>query len=118
MQIDRVLNQDVVTYILHGKMLGGPDSHRILDYLHEEIEKNQKKFIIDIENVKWVNSSGLGILINVLNVAKQHDTHLVIAHASEQVQKMMKITRLDRIFTLADTQGQAMDLLTNDSVNQ
>lgn len=117
MQINQSLEDEIIVYTLDGKMLGGPDSNKLLEMIHQEIEKGHKYYVIDLENVKWVNSSGLGILINILNVAKQNTAQLAIIHASEQVIKMMKITRLDRIFRITENLESAKTSFNNPAVN-
>ncbi|MBP7461422.1 MAG: STAS domain-containing protein [Candidatus Delongbacteria bacterium] len=117
MQINQSMEDGIIIYTLDGKMLGGPDSNKLLEMIHQQIESEHMQFIVDLENVKWVNSSGLGVLINILNVARQNSAALIIIHASDQVVKMMKITRLDRIFRITDNLESAKSLILNPPAN-
>ena len=53
-----------------GKIMGGPDATLLHEKLHEYIDQGKKKVIINLAQVDWMNSTGLGILISGLTTLK------------------------------------------------
>jgi anti-sigma B factor antagonist len=51
---------------LKGNVMGGPDAEIFRDELHKLIEQGKKEVIVNLGKVKFMNSSGLGILIGGL----------------------------------------------------
>ena len=59
---------------------------------------NKKKLIIDLQHVEWMNSSGLGILIGAITTLKNNGGKLALAHVSERIQNLLRITKLTDVF--------------------
>ena len=66
-------------------------------------------FIIDLENVEWMNSSGLGILISTVTVLRNNNGSLRLINVSDKIKNLLKITKLNTVFTLHDNYEQAVD---------
>ncbi len=93
-------DNDIKIYQLSGKILGGPDSNTLYQNIQEDLDKNIVNFIIDLSDVKWINSSGLGILINIYNIVNQKGGKIILVSNSEQIAKMLKVTRLNTFLKL------------------
>jgi len=68
------------------------------DEVHKMISGGSKKFVLNMEAVEHINSSGLGILIASLNAVRQVGGSLMIANARPKVLELLKITKLNQIF--------------------
>ena len=55
----------VVVITLKGEIVGGPDASALSEKLHELIAADKKHVVVDMTDVRWMNSSGLGILIGL-----------------------------------------------------
>jgi anti-sigma B factor antagonist len=66
--------------------------------LHELVEKGKMRIVIDLNDVKSVNSSGLGILIGGLTTMKNAGGDLKLANVSSKIQTLLVVTKLDSIF--------------------
>ena len=73
---------------------------------------NEGRFrvILDLKQVQFVDSSGLGALIH-LHKTLQPQGRLVLCHVDAKVGQLFKVTRLDRVFTLAATDDEAFRLV-------
>ena len=91
-----------------GKIMGGPDASLFHDKLYEYIEKNQKKVIIDLSMVDWMNSTGLGILISGYTTLKNNDGKLKLARVTDKIQSLLTITKLVSVFEAYDTVDEAI----------
>jgi anti-sigma B factor antagonist len=64
--------------------------------------------IVDLSNVGFVDSQGLGALISCLKVLRQSGGTLTLSHLSEPVEAVLRITRLIRVFDVAATVDEAL----------
>lgn len=91
-----------------GKIMGGPDASLLQDKLYEFIEKDKKKVIIDLAQVEWMNSTGLGILISGLTTLKNNNGKLKLANVTEKIHSLLVITKLVTVFEAYDTIDEAI----------
>lgn len=91
-----------------GKIMGGPDASLLHDKLYEFIEKDKKQFIINLEQVDWMNSTGLGILISGYTTLRNSDGTLKLANVTEKIQSLLVITKLASVFEAYDTIDDAI----------
>ena len=92
------LKSGVVLFEVEGNIVGGPDAMTLNEEVHKLVSAGTKRFIVDMESVEHINSSGLGILIASLNTVRQAGGDLKIANASPRVLELLKITKLNQIF--------------------
>ena len=95
--------------ILHlsGKIMGGPEATEINEKINQLIDNDNKKIIIDLVNVDWMNSSGLGILIGAVTVLKNSNGCLCLINVSDRIRNLLKITKLDTVFNIYDNFDEA-----------
>lgn len=91
---------DVVIISLSGKIMGGPEAGEINELINNLIDKDKKKIIIDLEQVGWMNSSGLGILIGAITTLKNNGGKLIIVNVSDRIENLLKITKLINVFEI------------------
>ena len=65
--------------------------------LTQEVAAGRKKLVIDLGEVSFIDSSGLGALIGGLKAARLAGGDLRIARPSDQAQVILKLTTLDRV---------------------
>ncbi len=83
---------------LKGNIMGGPDGAKLHDTLHELKEKNKKNVIVDLSKVKFMNSSGLGMLISGMTTMRNAGGDLRLANAADRIQSLLIITKLITVF--------------------
>ncbi|SEN82052.1 anti-sigma B factor antagonist [Amphibacillus marinus] len=59
--------------------------------------------IVDLEQVNYMDSTGLGVFISALKSAKEHDSKLKLIQLQERVHRLFKITSLDSIIDIDTT---------------
>lgn len=102
-------SNNVAVIELKGKLEGGPISSVISKHLHDLLEKGKKNVVIDLGNVSYISSSGLGILISGLASMKNGGGILKLANISNKVEGLLSITKLNQIFEKFDTVDQAVE---------
>lgn len=78
---------------------------KLLDIL----KAGQDQIIVDLRNVDFIDSSGLGALVFGLRRAKRRGGELRITGLRPQVRSMFEITRLHRIFKIIDWGNYEVD---------
>src|SRR6185312_6486129 len=76
-------------------------------HLIECLERGDRSIVLDLGAVSFIDSSGLGALISSLK-ALGGEGHLVISGARGTVAAMFKLTRMDKILRLFDTNEEAV----------
>ncbi|MFC1628757.1 STAS domain-containing protein [Gemmatimonadota bacterium] len=108
MQIKHVTSGDVAVLHLQGKIMGGPDATSLHEKLHELIETGTRSVVIDLRDVDWMNSSGLGILIGGLSAIRKSGGDLRLASVTEKIEEVLRITKLDRVFDVFGSTEEAV----------
>ncbi len=83
---------------LKGNVMGGPEAQEFHDLLHKSIEEGKKNVVVDLASVKFMNSSGLGMLISGYTTIKNGNGSLKLANATEKINSLLVITKLITIF--------------------
>jgi anti-sigma B factor antagonist len=109
MKIKKRMANDVAILDLSGKLLGGPpDSQELKDQIYQLLDEGVKKFVVNLEDVKRMNSSGLGILISVLTSVRNRGGELRLAAINETMEGVLVMTKLNTIFeTFKTAEGAA-----------
>ena len=81
-----------------GKILGGPDATTLKDQLQSLIDSGKTKVIIDLAEVDYMKSTGLGILISTLTTLKRAQGELKLANVTDKIQSLLTITKLVTVF--------------------
>ena len=93
---------------IDGDMIGGPAATQLSEKLRELCDQGKKQILVDLKNVKFMNSSGLGILIGSLTTTRNCGGEFKLLHLNEKVQELLKITKLNRVFEVFDDEGKAI----------
>jgi anti-sigma B factor antagonist len=92
-----------------GDLMGGPDANRFNEDLHDLIDQGKKEVVADLSNVKFMNSSGLGILIGGLTTMRNAGGDLRIAGADQRIESLLMVTKLITVFNSYRTVEEAVN---------
>lgn len=98
MKIKTSENYGAVVITLKGNVMGGPDSQEFQDLLRKMLDDNKKNIVVDLGGVKFMNSTGLGMLISGYTSVKNDGGSLVLSNATEKINSLLVITKLITIF--------------------
>lgn len=87
-----------VVFEFKGNVMGGPDAVNLNEQLHELIEKGKKNVVVELGKVKFMNSSGLGMLIGALTTMRKAGGDLHIANAADKIESLLIVTKLITVF--------------------
>ena len=91
-----------------GKIMGGPDATILHDKLHDLIAEKKLKVVVNLSDVDWMNSTGLGILISGLTTLRNNQGDLKLASVTDKIQSLLTITKLITVFEAYDSVDEAI----------
>lgn len=71
-------------------------------------ESGSKNLIIDLNDVHFIDSSGLGALVSGFKNASTHQGSIKLSALQAQVKSMFELTRLQRVFEIYQTVDEAL----------
>jgi len=66
----------------------------------ELIELGIEAILIDFTNITFMDSSGLGALVAILQRVRKNESELYLCSLNDQVQMIMELTKMDKVFNL------------------
>jgi len=108
MKISRSDKSGVVVLSLSGKLMGGTDADKFHDQIKSILDEGARHVLVDLANVSWVNSTGLGILISAHATVSNAEGQMKLCHVSKRVDSILMVTRLNMIFESYDDEAQAL----------
>lgn len=76
--------------------------------LEERIAAGQTALIVDLQDVGFLDSTGLGVLVGRLKAVKKLDGWLRVVCTNERILRLFSITGLDRVISVHDTVEAAL----------
>ena len=111
MKLTQEIKGDVVVLRLSGQLMGGPDAEAVRDRVAAALAQGFKKLLVDLAEVTWVNSTGLGILISAHIASTQQGGRIVMARVSRRIESIFAITRLSTVFEMHPDESAALQAL-------
>lgn len=93
---------------LSGEMYGGPDNMKLVDEVSELVEQKKLDLVIDLSKVKWISSTGLGILVSARSRFAKEGGVIKLCHPNDRVLGILQVTRLNLIFDVFETEEEAI----------
>lgn len=102
------LGDGVLVVHLDGK-LNMVHAPRLRELINARVGAGDNRIAIDLTKVEFIDSSGLGALINGLKVTRQAGGDLRIASPTEQVKLVLGLTNMERVLKTYDDAETAFD---------
>jgi anti-sigma B factor antagonist len=100
--------EGVSVVALDGRIVLGEESNALREKLKRLIAEGKKKIILNMDNIKYIDSSGLGALVAAHCSAKTQGASLRLCHLGSKFQEVMQITKLLTVFEVCDTEAAAV----------
>lgn len=111
MEINRISEGSVTVLSLKGNLLGEKDSEPILKTIENSIKNGSNQFAVDLKGLQYINSTGLSVLLTILTKSRNASGNMCIFNVPEQLQKLLTMTQLDKVFPKADSLEAAKETL-------
>jgi anti-sigma B factor antagonist len=110
MVFDHEIKENTLVIRLSGDLIVENATANVLEVVNTSIQENVRKCIVDISNLRYINSSGIGVLITILTKFRNKGGEVYLLRPSESVQKLLVITKLNAIFQIIQTEEEALQL--------
>jgi len=108
MTIKEKMHGDVAVLTFKGNLMGEPDTTEVRDKIYGLLQEGFNKIVLDMGQVKWVNSSGLGTLIAAMTSVKTKGGEMRLARVTDKVESLFAITQLIKVFKTYETVDRAV----------
>jgi len=114
MEIEKRQIEGIVVLNLFGDLMGD-GSEKLKKVIKEEISKENINFVINMQRVIWMNSVGLGGIINSLTQLRAAGGDLRVCGLPERIKRPLEITKLDTVIKNYDSLEQAINSFSGEA---
>src|SRR5467141_3105079 len=93
---------------LEGRIVLGEESNALREKVKSLLAGGKKNIVLNMNNVTFIDSAGLGTLVTAHHGAKLQGASLKLCHLGRQVQELLQITKLLTLFDVYDTEAAAV----------
>jgi anti-sigma B factor antagonist len=109
MNLQTETNGSVVVIYVHEERLDAHNSEELKSELNRVFERETNDAVVDLKDVRFIDSSGLGVLVSGFKNASTRQRSLKLAGLQTQVKSMFELTRLHRVFDIYQTVDEALE---------
>ena len=98
----------VTVLALTGRVVLGDESSQLRTKLKALLEGGNKKLVLDLAEVKYIDSAGLGALVAAFTSAQNQGAGMKLANLTKKFDEQLHITKLVTVFDVYDTVEEAV----------
>jgi anti-sigma B factor antagonist len=100
---------DGVTILdLSGRITLGEGSVQLRDAIRDLISKGDKHILLNLGDVNYIDSSGLGELVSAFTTAKNQNADVKLLNLTKKVKDVLQVTKLYTVFDIYDDEAHAI----------
>jgi anti-sigma B factor antagonist len=101
---------DGITIVdLKGRITLGEGSVTLRDTVHDLLSKGQKRILLNLGSVNYIDSSGIGELVSAFTAAKKQDGEVKLLNLTKRVHDLLQITKLYTVFDVKEDEALAVE---------
>jgi anti-sigma B factor antagonist len=93
---------------ISGRIELGEASAALRDTVYDLLSKGQKQILLNLGDVHYIDSSGLGVLVNAFTSVRKQGGELKLLNLTNKVRDLMQITKLYTVFDIMDDEAVAV----------
>ncbi len=91
-----------------GRITLGEGSITLRDTVRELLSKGQKKILLNLGDVNYIDSSGIGELVSAFTTVRKEGGDLKLLNLTKKVHDLLQITKLYTVFDVKDDEAAAV----------
>ena len=103
--------KNIAIIYLMGDLMERGDAIHLIAKIDELINLNQHTFILNLSELKYMNSTGLNLLISILSKARNHGGEALVTEVSAKIKELLVVTKLNTVFTITDSNKKAIEMI-------
>jgi anti-sigma B factor antagonist len=100
--------QGIMIIDLSGRIIMGEACAAIRDEIRDQLSQGFKKILLNLENVSYIDSAGLGELTAAYTSVKNREGALKLMNLTKRIHDLMQITKLYTVFDVFDDEKAAL----------
>ena len=93
---------------LEGRIVLGEESNALREGVKSLLAKNKKQIVLNMDNVTYIDSAGLGTLVAAHHSARSQDASLRLCNLGSKFQEVLQVTKLLTVFDVYDSEAAAV----------
>ncbi|MEO8368937.1 MAG: STAS domain-containing protein [Candidatus Solibacter sp.] len=103
---------DVTVVDVAGRITLGEGSATLRDAMRDMVSKNQKKILLNLGEVSYIDSSGIGELVSGFTTVTNSGGNLKLLNLNKRVKDLLQITKLYTVFDVHEDEAGAIRSFT------
>jgi anti-sigma B factor antagonist len=108
MHIEQRSVGEVTIIDLKGKMTLGEGDELLRDKVNSLIQQNLKKLVLNLAEVPYIDSAGLGEIVRTYTTVSRHGGQLKLLNLTKRITDLLAITKLLTVFETFDNENDAL----------
>jgi anti-sigma B factor antagonist len=108
MQIEERIVNDVTILDLKGKITLGEGDEALKDKINSLVHQNRKKILLNLEDVPYIDSAGLGEIVRTYTTVSRQGGQLKLVNLTKRITDLLSITKLLTVFETFDSEPEAL----------
>jgi len=100
--------EGVAVVDMSGRITLGEGSVVLRDTIRDLIGKGQKKILLNLGDVTYIDSSGIGELVSAFTAVRREGGELKLLNLTKKVHDLLQITKLYTVFDIKDDEAAAI----------
>ena len=100
--------EGITIFDVSGEMYGGAENMEIVNMVTELAKQKKLDLLVNLSKVKWISSTGLGILVSARSRYTKEGGIIKLCHPNDRVLGILGVTRLNMIFDVFPKEEEAL----------
>jgi anti-sigma B factor antagonist len=100
-------DKGAVVVSVEGQLIVG-NRQELKQKVLDELERGERKFLIDFSGTGYIDSSGLGVLVSLSKKIREQGGDLRLANLNDDLKTLFELTKLDTLFQIAETRERGL----------
>jgi anti-sigma B factor antagonist len=92
---------------LKGDLIEKNQANGLMEEISQLADKNENNFVISLGDFRYMNSTGLNVMLGILARARKNGGEAVICAVPEKIKTLLVITKLVNVFSVVDNEDIA-----------
>lgn len=93
---------------LEGKIILGEECNQLRERIKQLLAGNRKKILLNLGNISFIDSAGVGTLVSAYTSTKAQDGQLKLVNLTKKFQETLQVTRLLTVFETYQNEADAV----------
>jgi anti-sigma B factor antagonist len=106
--------EGITIFKLEGEIMDKNQTTGLMEQIDKLIASGKKNIVLELAGLRYMNSSGLNVLVNILTKARNVGGDVSVCNISAKVKDLLIVTKLDTIFHILPSVEEAIKRLKSE----